>query len=219
MFLWCAVIDRDRLIAEMQKQGVTQAALARAVGVSAASVQQILNGSVKSPRSTRKIAEALGVSVDWLEGVSDDPKRVYLEDVEQDDVTPAGFQYLAKNDVDSSDRVTTKVILFSKSWIERIAGTSNYEDIVVFRIGGSDMAPTLTSGDEVILAKQEFDSHPDSIWFFDYGGEMFIRRVRRVSPGRVAVSADNPAFPTFEAMEDDVRFLGRLVWHGRKLGP
>lgn len=219
-FLWCDMIDRERLRLEMEKQGVSQAALAKAAGVSAASIQQILNGSVKSPRSVRKLADALSVSVDWLEGVSDKPNRQYLDDVSSDDVTPVPFQYLVKDtEALGENRVKSAVILFSKSWIERIAGTSEYDDIVVMGVNHADMAPTLSPGDEVILAKRQFDNHPDAIWFFSVSGDLFLRRVRRAGGEKLLISADNPAFRPFEVVGSEVIFLGLVVWHGRKMTP
>lgn len=73
-----AALFRDRLRAAMAQGGTTQAALARAIGVDRSTVSQLLDqAGVRLPNAqvAAECAGALGVSADWLLGLSDRPER------------------------------------------------------------------------------------------------------------------------------------------------
>ncbi|MDG4648600.1 helix-turn-helix transcriptional regulator [Roseibacterium sp. SDUM158017] len=70
---------RDRLEAAMQAAGISRAGLARAVGVDRSTVTQMLSGKeVRMPGGhvVAGLATTLGVSADWLLGLSDQPEQV-----------------------------------------------------------------------------------------------------------------------------------------------
>jgi transcriptional regulator with XRE-family HTH domain len=68
-----AALFRDRLRAAMAARGETQAGLARAVGVDRSTISQLLADAVRLPNAqvVGECASALGVSADWLLGLSD----------------------------------------------------------------------------------------------------------------------------------------------------
>ena len=73
-----AILFRDRLSAAMALGSVTQADLARRVGVDRSTVSQLLaTGGARLPNAqvVGECATALGVSSDWLLGLSDRPER------------------------------------------------------------------------------------------------------------------------------------------------
>jgi transcriptional regulator with XRE-family HTH domain len=73
---------RDRLAQGMALRGLNQSALARRVGVDRSTVSQLLGeGSARLPNAqvAAECALALGVSADWLLGLTDRPER--LEDL------------------------------------------------------------------------------------------------------------------------------------------
>ena len=73
-----AVIFRERLAAQMVASGMNRSALARATGVDRSTVAQILaEGTARLPNAhlAAECARALGVSSDWLLGLSDRPER------------------------------------------------------------------------------------------------------------------------------------------------
>ncbi len=215
------MIDRERLRAEMARQGISQAVLASAVGVSPAAIQQVLNGSTRNPRSTRQMAKILGVSLEWLEGESDDPKPVYKNDIRDDDLEPVAIPYFTRDfnrDDQSSEAVATRVILISRSWVRSILPSGISTDIIMFRFTARDMAPTILPGDDVIVvAADKFDNHVGSIWMFDYQGRSIFRRIRRIDADTLRVFADNPATAEFDVREPELSFVGKVVWQGRSL--
>lgn len=205
----------------MTRQGISQAVLASAVGVSPAAIQQVLNGSTRNPRSTRQIAKILGVSLEWLEGESEDPKHVYKNDVQDDDLEPVAIPYFTRDfdhDEGTSESVATRIVLISKSWVRSILPRGISPDIILFRFTARDMAPTILPGDDVIVtAADKFDNHVGSIWMFDYQGRSIFRRIRRIDGDTLRVFADNPATAEFDVQEAEVSFIGKVVWQGRSL--
>jgi transcriptional regulator with XRE-family HTH domain len=74
-----AGVFRDRLSAAMAEAGISRAALARAVAIDRSTVTQMLsNEDVRMPGGhvVANMATVLGVSCDWLLGLSDRPERV-----------------------------------------------------------------------------------------------------------------------------------------------
>jgi transcriptional regulator with XRE-family HTH domain len=70
---------RERMETAMRTSGISRAALARAVGIDRSTVTQMLSGrDVRMPGGhvVAGIAATLGVSADWLLGLSDRPEQV-----------------------------------------------------------------------------------------------------------------------------------------------
>ncbi|PRY25038.1 helix-turn-helix protein [Aliiruegeria haliotis] len=73
-----AVVFRDRLAVQMAVLGMNRSALARATGVDRSTVAQLLSeGTARLPNAhlAAECARVLGVSSDWLLGLSDRPER------------------------------------------------------------------------------------------------------------------------------------------------
>ncbi len=73
-----AGLFRDRLAQGMAVRGITQSELARRVGVDRSTVSQLLgDGSARLPNAqvAAECATALGVTADWLLGLTDRPER------------------------------------------------------------------------------------------------------------------------------------------------
>lgn len=74
-----ATLFRERLGIAMAETGQTQAGLARAVGVNRSTISQLLDADgarLPNAQVVGGCAEALGVSADWLLGLSDRPEQV-----------------------------------------------------------------------------------------------------------------------------------------------
>jgi transcriptional regulator with XRE-family HTH domain len=215
------MIDRDRLKSEMTRQRVSQAALAGAVGVSPAAIQQILNGKTRRPRAAREIARILGVSQDWLEGVTDDPAHQHIDDIKDDDLVPIAVPYFTTQfdvAITPSQKVARRLVLFSRSWIRSILPDTMPKNIVMMRFTSRSMAPTILPGDDVMIVTQEtFDGEAGTIWLFDYDDQSLYRRVRRGEGDTWHLFADNPATPALDVPASAVRFFGKVVWQGRSL--
>ncbi|TMV66724.1 helix-turn-helix transcriptional regulator, partial [Thioclava sp. BHET1] len=74
-----ADLFRDRLIRAMAERGISQSALARRVGVDRSTISQLLGaGAARLPNAhiAAECAQVLGVSADWLLGLTERPERL-----------------------------------------------------------------------------------------------------------------------------------------------
>ena len=72
-----AEILRTRLGTAMEERAITQAGLARAIGVDRSTISQLLTGAGARLPNAQVVAECaaeMGVSADWLLGLSDRPE-------------------------------------------------------------------------------------------------------------------------------------------------
>jgi transcriptional regulator with XRE-family HTH domain len=73
-----SALFRRRLLSAMQSKGTSRAALARTIGVDRSTVSQLLTSEearLPNAQVVAEIAVALGVTADWLLGVSDRPEQ------------------------------------------------------------------------------------------------------------------------------------------------
>ncbi|MDE3239936.1 MAG: helix-turn-helix domain-containing protein, partial [Paracoccaceae bacterium] len=73
-----ASLFRDRLARAMAERGMTQSGLARAVGADRSTISQLLapaTARLPNAQVAAECAAALGVSADWLLGLTERPER------------------------------------------------------------------------------------------------------------------------------------------------
>ena len=81
---------------------------------------------------------------------------------------------------------------------------------------GDSMEPTLRRDDLVMIdGSQNRIAHQDQIWAISYAGAGMIKRVRRLSGGRLQILSDNTSVPSMDAAEDEVYVVGKVVWSAR----
>lgn len=87
---------------------------------------------------------------------------------------------------------------------------------------GDSMAPTLHSGDVLLVDTSAVAVDVDGIYVLRAHGRLFVKRVRQRLDGRYEISSDNPAHKTVEILNGDaeVSVVGRVVWYwnGHKVG-
>jgi hypothetical protein len=169
----------------------------------------------------RKIAEAIEVSSAWLEGVEDSTPidGVKLATFEGDgDVVNKPYLGAFKSPDGGSLKVGVRFLTLSKFWLDIITKGKPEADITFAQIRMSDMSPTIMKGDDVCYEhRKDHDGDPDGIWFVDFNSKYLLRRARPLSSGRYLLTADNPVLSPFEAAAEQLKFDGRIIWHGRSL--
>ncbi len=79
------------------------------------------------------------------------------------------------------------------------------------------MFPTLLDNDTLLIDRaQARITQQDRIWALTYGEVGMVKRLRRLPAGKLLVMSDNAVIENFEASDEEVRLIGRLVWIGRK---
>lgn len=217
-----------------KEKGKTQAALARACGVSTSAVAQWVKPSKGvDAKHFRKIAAFFGVSEDWLETGRGDV-RVYVPNEEE---PPEGVHAVPEYELafGASAADGTQI---DPDWIVEKGSTPRWYSAAFFqslgvspsrcrraRVTGDSMEPSLLSGDSVLWVN-ELDPRPGCVHIHD--GEIYvlsidgnpkIKRLARVKGG-IEVISDNPRYKTEVYIGDEcdaLRIYGRVVEISRKL--
>lgn len=217
-----------------KEEGKTQAALARACGVSTSAVTQWMNGSKGIDwKHLRTIAAFLGTSEEWLlTGKGDVRSYVPNEDRPPEGVVAIpeyGLTFVASN-ADGSQ--------IDPDWVVEEGSTPRWYSASFFhslgvspgrcrraRVTGDSMEPSLLSGDSVLWVS-EVDPRPGCVHIHD--GEIYVlsidgnpkvKRLARVKGG-IEVISDNPRYRPEVYIGDEcnaIRIYGRVVEISRKL--
>lgn len=216
----------DRLTARMKKQGLSQAELARRVKVSQPTINALATGGSQSSAHLHKIARALETTVDWLEGLTDDPGPDAVPAVSREMLAEQlGLELVPELDIGFSmgggsvtaDFPRIGFRAFDRDFLARIA-RGNPASLFVAQGEGDSMQPTLMHEDSVLIDTSEKEiNKQDRIWALAYGDLGMIKRVRRLPGGRFLILSDNATILPFEAADEEMHVIGRVVWIGRRI--
>lgn len=80
---------------------------------------------------------------------------------------------------------------------------------------GDSMAPTLNSGDVLLVDTGIQEVKIDGIYVLRAHGRLFVKRVRQRMDGHYEISSDNPTHKTVDVLNGDhqVTVVGRVVWY------
>ena len=216
----------ERLEAARVAAGVSQADIARAAGVSTASVSDWFSGATKSLKTKSAMATArfLGVSLDWLTtgqgpmalsstaaptllSPADDNIGIPLLDVR----ASAG---LGEQQPDHDPMLGT--LRLSIPWMQRhlrtITSPGNLACLFAY---GPSMQPTFADGSILIVDVGVREVKVDAIYVLQRNDELYVKRLQRRLDGTMLMISDNPHYPP-ETLTPDGKYsmqvLGRVVW-------
>lgn len=211
--------------AAMAAKNMSQSALARDINVSQGAIAQILSGDTKRTKALPEIATALGVSVRWLLGEADDPspdavalptREILAQEFNLTPIRQVDIGYAMGGGTFIEDNPDTLWRHFDTDWIRTLTRSS--PDLLFIANGiGDSMIPTLMDNDTLLFDRgQNAINQQDRIWAFAYGELGMVKRIRRQPNGNFLVISDNPAVADFEAADDEMFVIGRLIWIGRR---
>jgi len=228
------MIDAHRIKQLLKDRDKTQSDLARLLGVSPSAISQVLKGKTKDSRLLPGISTALGASIAYLKGETDDPfdpvdgsitpKELASQlKLKLSGVYVRGLEGEEKDDIDSPDHLDydwlmTTISRFDPSILDH-DDPEFFPPHTVLRAATDAMSPTINKGDQVTISLLSTNvDEPDAIWLINYGGLKMLRRLMRLPDGAgFRIYADNPASPTFTAPDKDIYVHGRAFWLGRYL--
>ena len=109
-------------------------------------------------------------------------------------------------------------LAFDQKWLRRIA--SDPKRLSMIRGEGDSMLPALSDGDEILVDRGDSGARlRDGIYVLRMEGALIVKRLS-LNPAarRIAVTSDNPAYPSWPDCDPEaVDVVGRVVWVGRKL--
>ncbi|GGB21347.1 transcriptional regulator [Sphingomonas metalli] len=218
------MVDAARLRQLMNDRGLTQSELARRVGISQTSIAKLVTGSGYGSKFLHRIAQELGTSPGYLEGLTDDPKADAIplpsvedaaEQLDLVSVQQIDLAYgLGATFVDN--HVNVDVIRFPRLWMEAI--TSSPPALLTWARGrGDSMEPTIHDGDVVLIDRsQRVVVEQDAVWAYTVGDLGAIKRLR-IKGDRVVIHSDNQSVRPDEESIDQVNIVGRVIFVGKRL--
>lgn len=210
----------ERLTSLMNEKGISQAELARLIGIKQPSVFKILSGETRNPKKILEIATALNVDPHWLktgEGDSDPSYRI-VEVSEPQNPNTVRIDIL---DVEASAgngaylSPTEQGLLsqeFDLTFFRQQFGRADAKHLKLITVKGDSMAPTLESGDLLYVDISENYFAADGLYVFTFDGQTFIKRLQKVGKEMLVIS-DNPTYKEWTFTQDDDVFIhGRVVF-------
>ncbi|SNS20825.1 Phage repressor protein C, contains Cro/C1-type HTH and peptisase s24 domains [Sphingomonas laterariae] len=205
--------------------GLSQAELARRVGISQPSINHLIKSGAQGSKHLHSIARVLKTTPEYLAGQTDDPSAGYVPAPSPEMVaSELGIVPIREIDLrfgmgatDLEVPVTTTVRHFSRDWIKQYTGAS--PDHLYFAQGiGDSMAPTILDTDLLLIDASERDLRlADKIWAIAYGHSGMVKRLRSMADGSVKILSDNQAVPPELAYDGELHILGRVVAVMRKI--
>lgn len=210
----------ERLTALMADKGLSQAELARMIGVKQPSIFKILSGQTLNPKNILEIATALNVDPHWLKTGEGDPDPSYriVEVSEPQNPNTVRIDIL---DVEASAgngaylSPTEQGLLsqeFDLTFFRQQFGRADAKYLKLITVKGDSMAPTLESGDLLYVDISENYFAADGLYVFTFDGQTFIKRLQKVGKEMLVIS-DNPTYKEWTFTQDDDVFIhGRIVF-------
>ena len=209
----------ERLTALMAEKGLSQAELARMIGVKQPSIFKILSGQTLNPKNILEIAAALNVDPHWLKTGEGDPDPSYriVEVSEPQNPNTVRIDIL---DVEASAgngaylSPTEQGVLsqeFDLTFFRQQFGRADAKHLKLITVKGDSMAPTLESGDLLYVDISENYFAADGLYVFTFDGQTFIKRLQKVGKEMLVIS-DNPTYKEWTFTQDDDVFIhGRVI--------
>lgn len=213
---------RENLERLIQSSGDGYAAVSRLLGRNPAYIQQFIKRGVPrrlSETDRRIIAGHFGVSESVLgapDGSAPAPQSPSQPARIQPGSAPVGHHaaipYLP------SRSAPLQPLVVDHQFLQRLAG-GRVPSLSAHAIDSDCMAPTLVTGDHVLIDTADRRAPRDGIYVIESDGALLVKRLS-VHPvtRRIAVLSDNAAYPSFPDCDPDgVHIIGRVFWVGRRL--
>lgn len=226
---------------------VTQAALARACGIRAPSVNDWISGKTKTIEGENLLtaADYLKVMPMWLatgkgpmrkgsDGVAQtgDKESNVVQIDSRRKPQDSSFITIPQLDVAGSmgsgrvppDHIEViRDITVHLDWLKTQGlSYSKLENLAIIDGDGDSMEGTFRNGDALLVDRGITEIRTDAIYVFTLDGELFIKRLQRLTGGSLRMISDNPVYPpimiegdTLAKVHIQARVL--LVWNARKL--
>ena len=205
----------ERLCAE---RGEDFAGLSRMLGRNPAYIQQYVRRGVPKrlgEEERRKLARYFSISESLLGGPAEEQGVTGLVSVSRTPVRasagPGAIPY---------EEAGKPYLAFDEAWLKALTA-SPAARLSIIRVEGDSMAPTLNSGDDILVDLGDCAERlRDGIYVLRADDALVVKRLALHPVGRrVTVQSDNPAYPDWpDCGIDEINCIGRVIWAGRKIG-
>lgn len=194
--------------------GLNQSELARALNVKPQAVQKWESGG--APRHARldDIAKILKVTVAFLIGEDQAGAPAIMSGTFQVPIMENDASMGAGTDLHAED-VLAGTITLTPQFVNDHLHPSKPDALRFIHAYGDSMAPTLNSGDILLVDTGIKEVKIDGIYVLRAHDRLFVKRVRQRMDGKFEISSDNPTHKTVDVLNGDheVAVVGRVVWY------
>lgn len=160
------------------------------------------HGTAETPPFQDRVAETVKYRPEY--GVDND-EFVYISQVMGR--ISAGRGRIPENNVDVK-------VAFRKEWVNR---KGNPKNMVLIKVDGDSMEPSLLSGDVVLIDRNRNYIDPQGgIYALALDDIIMIKRVQ-VLADKIRIISDNPKYEAFDVPTDRVKVNGKVIWFAREL--
>lgn len=208
-------ITAERLKAAMEQRGIDQPKLAEMAGCTQGAISQILLGKTRRSRYLPDIADALGVSVNWLRGDPGAAKDPHPPEPPSDDrvahIIRIDAAFAAGPGTNLDDPIEETSFELDMGYLRSLTSSPPHR-VRVGPCDGDSMIPTIWPNDLLIFdLNQNRLVLQDKIWACRIYKAGAVKRLRKVEGDRVQVISDNPDHENQIVDAADIEIIGRVV--------
>lgn len=210
-----------RLKVIMDEQGISQNALARMVGVTQPSIKKIIDGDTLEPKKILEIANALGVSVEWLktgkgeapdfasevDSVEEENEPFYTRIEVLDIYASAGNGEFVSGDLAGY----VQAVEFQNEYFHQLFQRASDKGLAIINVKGDSMEPTICSGDLLFVDTSRNAYQGDGIYVFSFNDKLYVKRLQ-FAGDKLLVISDNKHYHTWDINPDNE---SKVVYHGK----
>lgn len=215
----------NRLRQQISAQHLSVTTLASRARVPAYFLYDILHGKSANPSPQRlaQVAEALGVSLDYMLGKGAANRARIREAV----TSPGLEEFVSIPAITVTPVKRGKAVLtednardpyfFRRSWLQdRLS--ANPDDLKLVYVQGDSMEPSLSHNDMVLADTAKTQPSPPGLFVLFDGVGLVVKRVEMVGgTGQVRITSDNPQYAPYEHAMEEVQIVGKVVWYAREM--
>lgn len=222
---------KERMVKARQEKGLTQAALAKAVGKSQSAIAAVESGRNKETSGLIAIARVLDVSPEWLEtGVGEmhprpieanarpaPPLRFWSSNdpLPEEDYAFApflkDFAFIGGAGCEEGSDYNNFRLPFGKSTLRRLG--VQIENVFCCTLEGDSMWPRIPDGATIAVDKGRNTIKDGDIYAFVQGGLYRVKYLYKLPGGRVRIRSQNEEeHPEETASLEDIQIVGRVFW-------
>ena len=222
---------KERMVKARQEKGLTQAALAKAVGKSQSAIAAVESGRNKETSGLIAIARVLDVSPEWLEtGVGEmhprpieanarpaPPLRFWSsrDPLPEEDYAFApflkDFAFIGGAGCEEGSDYNNFRLPFGKSTLRRLG--VQIENVFCCTLEGDSMWPRIPDGATIAVDKGRTAIKDGDIYAFVQGGLYRVKYLYKLPGGRVRIRSQNEEeHPEETASLEDIQIVGRVFW-------
>lgn len=202
---------------------MTQAELAKKIGVVQSTVSDLERGDLKSwPNHAERISQALAQPLAYFQGIEPDqpPEVDALGDMPAVIQVPEYDVRLSAGGGFHVDRETTR-----RTWpLPRFLVVDTLglapSRATIQEVIGDSMEPTLSSGDYVLIDLNDQRIGLPGIFAVWDGDALVCKRLERIpasEPAEVRIKSDNPLHGEYRVQEERLNVVGRIRWVTRRM--